>query len=93
MSYTLYLFLLYNLSYPARYYPAYLEKASTRLAIHVGNLTYNSGEEVEKHLLADIMQSTKPWIQEIINAGYKVMYLTKMIITRLLPGPHIQWSA
>jgi len=55
------------------YYPAYLEKASTRLAIHVGNLTYNSGEEVEKHLLADIMQSTKPWIQEIMNAGYKVL--------------------
>lgn len=55
------------------FYPAYLELASTRRAIHVGNLTYNSGEEVEKHLLQDIMQSTKPWIEELIGAGYKVL--------------------
>ena len=54
------------------YYPGYLEKPETRSGIHVGNLTYNSGEEVEKHLLADIMQSTKPWIEELIDAGYKV---------------------
>jgi len=55
------------------YYPGYLEKPETRSGIHVGNLTYNSGEEVEKHLLADIMQSTKPWIEELIDAGYKVL--------------------
>ena len=46
-----------------RFYPKYVEMASTRLAIHVGNLTYNDGAEVEKHLLQDIMKSVKPWIQ------------------------------
>jgi len=55
------------------YYPAYLELATTRLALHVGNLTYNSGEEVERHLLSDVMQSVKPWIEELIAAGYKVL--------------------
>lgn len=55
------------------YYPAYLELATTRRALHVGNLTYNSGEQVEKHLLSDVMQSVKPWIEELIAAGYKVL--------------------
>jgi len=55
------------------FYPAFLELPSTRRAIHVGNLTYNSGEEVERHLLKDIMQSTKPWIEELMTAGYKVL--------------------
>jgi len=55
------------------YYPAFLELATTRRALHVGNLTYNSGEEVERHLLKDIMQSTKPWIEELMTAGYKVL--------------------
>jgi len=55
------------------FYPAYLELPSTRLALHLGNLTYNSGEEVEKHLLLDIMQSTKPWIEELMAADYKVL--------------------
>jgi vitellogenic carboxypeptidase-like protein len=46
------------------YYPAYLEQPSTRLALHVGNLSYaDSAQEVEKHLLADMMQSSKPWLQ------------------------------
>ena len=46
-----------------RYYPKYVDLSETRSAIHVGNKTYNSGEEVEKHLLGDVMQSVKPWIQ------------------------------
>jgi hypothetical protein len=46
------------------YYPAYLEKASTRRALHVGNLSYaDSAEEVEKHLLKDMMQSVTPLVQ------------------------------
>jgi len=56
------------------YYPHYLEKASTRKAIHVGNLSY-SGEAdvVEKRLMADIMQSVKPWLQQLIDAEYRVL--------------------
>jgi vitellogenic carboxypeptidase-like protein len=46
------------------YYPAYLEQASTRRALHVGNLSYaDSAEEVEKHLLKDMMQSVTPLVQ------------------------------
>ena len=29
--------------------------------------------KVERHLLKDIMQSTKPWIEELMTAGYKVI--------------------
>jgi hypothetical protein len=46
------------------YYPAYLELASTRRALHVGNLSYaDSAEEVEKHLVKDMMQSVTPLVQ------------------------------
>lgn len=54
------------------YYNTFLQLDHVRKAIHVGNLTYNSGVEVEKHLLADVMQSVKPWIQELIEK-YKVL--------------------
>ncbi len=40
-------------------------------AIHVGNLTYNDGVIVEKHLINDVMQSVKPWIETIIDKNYK----------------------
>ncbi len=43
--------------------------------MHVGNLTYNSGVAVEKHLLADVMKSVKPWIEELVNDGrYRIMF-------------------
>jgi hypothetical protein len=52
------------------YYPAYLEQASTRRALHVGNLSYaDSAEEVEKHLLTDMMQSVTPLVQVNIRIG------------------------
>ena len=46
------------------YYADYLEQASTRRALHVGNVSYaDDAQQVEKHLLTDVMQSVKPWIQ------------------------------
>jgi hypothetical protein len=48
-----------------------LADPSVRKAIHVGNLTYNDGTAVEKHLLNDVMDSVKPWITTLMD-NYKV---------------------
>jgi len=53
----------------------YLNLADVRRAIHVGNLTFHSGEVVEKMLLEDIPQGVKPWVEELLQDGsYKVMF-------------------
>lgn len=57
------------------YYGTALTDPVIRKAIHVGNLTYNSGEEVEKHLINDVMDTVKPWVTVLMN-NYKVMMYT-----------------
>ena len=52
------------------YYNEIIETPEIRKAIHVGNLTYNDGSKVEQFLLQDVMQSVKPWIEEIME-NYK----------------------
>ncbi len=42
----------------------------SRKSIHVGDLPYNDGKEVEEHLIKDVMQSVKPWI-EVLLEKYK----------------------
>ncbi|XP_047518088.1 venom serine carboxypeptidase [Pieris napi] len=51
-----------------------LQKSSVRKEIHVGALPFNSGKEVEEHLKADIMQSVAPWISELLDHYYVVVY-------------------
>ena len=53
------------------YYTHLVEKDYVRKAIHVGNLTYNDGAKVEQFLFNDVMKSVKPWVEEIIESGYK----------------------
>lgn len=53
------------------YYGSYLAKPEVRAAIHVGNLTYNSGTAVEMHIINDIMDTVKPWIATLMD-NYKV---------------------
>jgi len=56
------------------YYNNYVQLANVRRAIHVGDMTWNNGSIVENHLLEDVMKSNvKPWIEEILEQGYKVM--------------------
>ena len=56
------------------YYNTFLQLPEVRKSLHVGNLTYNSGVAVEKHLMADVMKSVKPWIEELLEKKvYKVM--------------------
>ena len=43
-------------------------------------VSYDDDGQVERHLLKDIMQSTKPWIEELMTAGYKVIIIINIII-------------
>ena len=45
----------------------YVQLPAIRRAIHVGNMTWNDGKVVERHLLNDIMQSAKPMIEELME--------------------------
>jgi len=55
------------------YYNVFLEQASVRNAIHVGNLTFHGGIEVETKLIPDFMNSTKPWVEALLDNDYRVM--------------------
>ncbi len=45
--------------------------SDVRRSIHVGNLTFHDGSDVEKHLLQDVMKSIKPWLG-ILMDNYRV---------------------
>lgn len=49
------------------YFSQFVTLQTVRRAIHVGNLTFNDGSEVEKHLLQDVMQSIKPWLGVLMD--------------------------
>ena len=42
---------------------------------------------MERHLLKDIMQSTKPWIEELMTAGYKVIVISEKIPSEMEVAP------
>ncbi|CAK1552396.1 unnamed protein product [Leptosia nina] len=51
-----------------------IQKSFVRKEIHVGNLTFNDGKAVEEHLKADVMQSVAPWISELLDHYFVVVY-------------------
>nr|XP_032527797.1 venom serine carboxypeptidase isoform X2 [Danaus plexippus plexippus] len=51
-----------------------LQKSFVRKAIHVGNMTFNDGKLVEQHLKQDVMKSVAPWIAELLDHYYVVVY-------------------
>ena len=53
------------------YFSAYVSLPEVRKSIHVGNLTFNSGEKVANFLMKDMLQSVKPWLAETMD-NYKV---------------------
>merc|ERR1711970_283763 len=56
------------------YFHQYVNQPKVRKAIHVGNLTFNDGSTVEKHLKEDMIQSVKPWLEELLDSGlYRVV--------------------
>lgn len=55
------------------YFNKYLALPETRSAIHVGNLTFNDGNTVEEYLRKDVVDTVKPWVEEILNANYRTL--------------------
>ncbi|XP_034827924.1 venom serine carboxypeptidase [Maniola hyperantus] len=51
-----------------------IQTSMVRKAIHVGNLTFNVGKEVENHLKQDVMKSVAPWISELLDHYYVLIY-------------------
>ncbi|CAH2237158.1 jg11131 [Pararge aegeria aegeria] len=51
-----------------------IQTSSVRKAIHVGNLTFNVGKEVENHLKQDVMKSVAPWVAELLDHYYVLIY-------------------
>ena len=56
------------------YYNNYLAEKAVRQAIHVGKMPYNDGSIVEKHLIKDIMDTVKPWVEEILNSEIRSLF-------------------
>ncbi|XP_072009809.1 probable serine carboxypeptidase CPVL isoform X4 [Engystomops pustulosus] len=56
------------------YFGPFLALAEVRKAIHVGNLTFHDGSEVEKHLLSDVMKTIKPWLAVLMDNYRVLMY-------------------
>ena len=56
------------------YYPKFLNLPKVRKMIHVGNLKYEDvSTTVYGHLKKDIPKTVKPWIESLLETGYKVM--------------------
>lgn len=53
------------------YFSQFVTLPEVRRAIHVGNLTFHDGSEVEKHLLQDVMKTIKPWLGVLMD-NYRV---------------------
>ncbi|XP_073532668.1 probable serine carboxypeptidase CPVL isoform X2 [Phyllobates terribilis] len=56
------------------YFGTFLALSEVRRSIHVGNLTFNDGSEVEKHLLSDVMKTIKPWLVVLMDNYRVLMY-------------------
>ncbi|XP_029360895.1 putative serine carboxypeptidase CPVL isoform X2 [Echeneis naucrates] len=54
------------------YFSQFVTLPAVRRAIHVGNLTFHDGSEVEKHLVQDVMKSIKPWLGVLMD-NYRVL--------------------
>lgn len=61
------------------YFSQFVTLPAVRRSIHVGNLTFHDGSEVEKHLLQDVMKSIKPWLGVLMD-NYRVRGLGLSIV-------------
>lgn len=57
------------------YYLKFLNQTDTKKLIHVGNLTFGDlSLKVEEALVEDLMKSVKPYIEKLLNAGYRMLF-------------------
>ncbi|XP_054282680.1 venom serine carboxypeptidase-like [Macrosteles quadrilineatus] len=53
----------------------YIQSQATRKAIHVGNLEYDEqSDEVYNHLVNNMVQSVKPWVEVLLENGYPMVF-------------------
>ncbi|CAG0917791.1 unnamed protein product [Notodromas monacha] len=55
------------------YYVDFINRPEVRQAIHVGNKAFHNGSKVESLLFEDMMKSVKPWFEDILNSGIRVL--------------------
>jgi len=67
------------------YYNQLLALSDVRLAIHVGNLNYSTGSKVEEFLIEDVMQSVKPYLEDIMNYYKVLLYSGQLDVIVALP--------
>ncbi|XP_065839981.1 probable serine carboxypeptidase CPVL [Oscarella lobularis] len=79
------------------YYWKYVNLDTTRLAIHVGNQTFDGGVMCEKMLINDVMASNVPWIETVFSSYKTLLYNGQLDIivaapltTRFLG--HLEWN-
>ncbi|XP_066539916.1 probable serine carboxypeptidase CPVL [Hoplias malabaricus] len=79
------------------YFAKFVTLPNVRSSIHVGNLTFNNGSEVEKHLLQDVMKSIKPWLgilmdkyRVLIYSGQLDVIVAAPLTERFLPT--VNWT-
>ncbi|KAK7886255.1 hypothetical protein WMY93_025876 [Mugilogobius chulae] len=79
------------------YFGKFVIQPSVRRAMHVGNLTFHDGSEVEKHLLQDVMKSIKPWLGELFDNYRVLIYSGQLDVIVAAPLterflPTVNWS-
>ncbi|XP_063054561.1 probable serine carboxypeptidase CPVL [Engraulis encrasicolus] len=79
------------------FFSSFVTLASVRRSIHVGNLTFNDGSEVEKHLLEDVMKSIKPWLAVLMDHYRVLIYSGQLDVIVAAPLterflPTVQWG-
>ncbi|XP_062517505.1 probable serine carboxypeptidase CPVL [Corticium candelabrum] len=66
------------------YFSKLLSQAEARKAIHVGNLTFNNGQETEKHLLADVMRTYPEFLLPVFD-NYKTLVYSGQVDVIVAP--------
>nr|AAZ43093.2 serine carboxypeptidase 1 [Triatoma infestans] len=63
----------------------FLNTDEMRAKLHVGSLTYNSGDKVRQYLKADISKSIKPWFEKLLDKYRVVLYSGQLDIIVAYP--------
>ncbi|XP_053700123.1 probable serine carboxypeptidase CPVL [Synchiropus splendidus] len=79
------------------YFSLLVTLPAVRAAIHVGNLTFHDGSQVEKHLLQDVMKSIKPWLGELMDHYRVLIYSGQLDVIVAAPLterflPTVNWT-
>ncbi|XP_071438643.1 venom serine carboxypeptidase-like [Hetaerina americana] len=52
----------------------FVQSLEFRRAVHVGSQAFDGGSgTVERYLMADVMQSVKPWVEDLLDSGLRVL--------------------